>query len=362
MNSANKQVPVLHATDWPGAHIGGILRYLTSAGLVFLALMIALEPDVGFVAPPAVRLLFWTAQISAGLLVLQLVMYALTRILGASRVPSWALVLLSGVLGAVVLAPIYWLIGEGLVEQWLGYPNLPDDKSVNLGSPTVGNILIEEYLDIVGPVTIAWALICLPRLHWLVPPLFHRRTHTAMVTQSSPDGLAQTTSFSSQPVSLGDPPGKLSNRTGLLHAERSPVGDYPERVAIQEIVPAVALAADWRSRLPTKLGVDVIAVASELQYLRVWTPRGCALIIGALADVEAQEAENGLRVHRSWWVACKHVTSVRRTTTGAVCQMSDGRQVPVSRRRRAEVLSRFGEGAQYYLSTMPGNDTQTDLD
>jgi DNA-binding LytR/AlgR family response regulator len=56
---------------------------------------------------------------------------------------------------------------------------------------------------------------------------------------------------------------------------------------------------------------------------------------------------NGLRVHRSWWVAREHVISVRRSVAGAVCLMSDGREVLVSRRRRGEVLARFGDGARY---------------
>jgi DNA-binding LytR/AlgR family response regulator len=118
----------------------------------------------------------------------------------------------------------------------------------------------------------------------------------------------------------------------------------------------------WCERLPTELGTDVIAVASELQYLRVWTPRGCALILGALADVEAEGAVPGLRVHRSWWVACDHVVSVRRTASGAVCVMSDGRQVPVSRRRRAEVLARFGDGALYRVAGASEAVARTDLE
>ena len=74
------------------------------------------------------------------------------------------------------------------------------------------------------------------------------------------------------------------------------------------------------------------------------------LILGALADVESEGAAHGLRVHRSWWVAFEHVISVRRTPAGAVCLMSDGREVPVSRRRRAEVLARFGDGARYRVA------------
>jgi DNA-binding LytR/AlgR family response regulator len=112
---------------------------------------------------------------------------------------------------------------------------------------------------------------------------------------------------------------------------------------------AVPTPRGWRERLPPEIGQDVIAVASELQYLRVWTPRGCALILGALADVESEDALHGVRVHRSWWVAANHVSSVRRTTSGAICVMSNGRRVPVSRRRRAEVLARVGDGARYLV-------------
>jgi hypothetical protein len=294
----------------------GILRYLSIAGCAFLALMLMLEPDVGFSAPMEARLLFWSMQIITGLLVLQSVLHLLTRHFGASRAPSWSLVLLSGVFGSVLLAPLYWLIGEGLMVARLNYPNQADDSDTDFMGITLANPLLQEYLNIVGPVTTAWALICLPRFHWLMPPLLHGRT-TNNDAAVKPDTIS---------VAL-----ELSANINSSKAAESPT---PTR-------------ATWRDRLPEQLGTDVIAVASELQYLRVWTPRGCALILGALADVESEDSASGLRVHRSWWVANEHVVSVRRTPTGAVCLMSDGRQVPVSRRRGSEVLAHFGDGAQY---------------
>lgn len=315
-----------------GATTASVLRYLTVAGLVLLGLMMSLEVDVGFSAPAAARLLFWVLQISTGLIVLQSVLYLLTRRFGASRVPSWALVLLSAVLGAAVLAPVYWLIGEGLMERWLGYPARPDDDGDAPMAATPGYLLVAEYFDIAGPVTAAWALICLPRLHWLVPPVLHAATPSAGLPP------AQTPPPASTPPS--EPPRQATDGAAA---------SAPPRPA-------------WCERLPTELGTDVIAVASELQYLRVWTPRGCALILGALADVEAEGAAQGLRVHRSWWVACDHIASVRRTATGAVCVMSDGRQVPVSRRRRAEVLARFGDGAHYRVAGASEAVAHTDLE
>lgn len=106
----------------------------------------------------------------------------------------------------------------------------------------------------------------------------------------------------------------------------------------------------WRASLPRELGDDLVAVTSELQYLRVWTTRGCALVLGALQDVEDAEGTAGMRVHRSWWVHARHVRSVRGRGAGAVCTLSDGREVPVSRRRKTQVLARFGEAALYQVA------------
>jgi hypothetical protein len=340
----------------PGwANSVGILRYLTVAGLALLALMMSLEADVGFSAPPAARLLFWALQIATGLCVLQSVLYLLTRRYGASRVPSWALVMLSAVLGAAVLTPVYWLIGEGLMQRWLGYPARPDEDGDALGGALFGHPLLAEYVDIVGPVTTAWALVCLPRLHWLVPPLLNGRTPPAPAATeqvvADPDAAMAafvppvsdrlaTEAHSGSTPSTGSP--------GLGAATTAPASAQPPRPT-------------WCERLPAELGTDVIAVASELQYLRVWTPRGCALILGALADVESEGAAHGLRVHRSWWVACGHVISVRRTASGAVCLMSDGREVPVSRRRRNDVIARFGDGVRYRVAGESEAVAHTDL-
>jgi hypothetical protein len=288
--------------------------------------MVALEPDVGFAAPPAARLLFWTLQVGSGLFVLQSALHLLTRFRGASRLPNGFWVLLSGVLGAAVLAPIYWLIGEGLMQGWLGYPALPDeDVSESIGIIS-SNPLLGEFLDIVGPVSLAWALICLPRLHGLAPPLLDRQEPPTVV--AAPGTPAADSHAMTEPPATSQP--------------------APPR-------------AKWRESLPAELGDNVIAVASELQYLRVWTTRGSGLILGALADVDSEDASRGVRVHRSWWVATEHIVSVRRRANGVVCLMSNGQQIPVSRRRSAEVLARFGDGASYRVAGSSETVAKADL-
>lgn len=281
------------------ADAGSIVRYLGGVLLALWALFMALQPDPGFVAPWPWIAAFWGLQIGLGLFVLQSLLFAMSRVDRHGRIPLWLLVLASGVIGASVLAPVYWLIGEGLMQQTLGFPASLDDDADRDPPLDFGlRALAQEFGEIVGPVTAAWALISWPRLRGLLPPIV-----------VSPRGL-----------------------------EAMPEAPAPE--------PAEPLAA-WRAALPRELGSDVIAVASELQYLRVWTTRGSTLVLGSLQDVDESEGAAGIRVHRSWWVHANHVRSVRRRGDSAICELSDGREVPVSRRRKSDVLARFGDGARY---------------
>jgi hypothetical protein len=250
--------------------------------------------------------MFWALQVGIGLAVLHRVLLLMRRLPKLSTWPAWLLVAVSGVVGSFVLAPVYWLIGEILMQQALGFPaTIDDDDDL---APQLGfglAVMLREFSDVVGPVTAAWLLISWPRLYSQAAPL-------AAVPQAE----------APKPVPLPSPSPAESTS--------------PEPPA-------------WRAALPRELGVDLIAVSSELQYLRVWTTRGNALVLGSLQDVEDGEGAGGMRVHRSWWVSARHVRSIRRSGDAAICDMSDGRQVPVSRRRKAEVLARFGDGARYEI-------------
>ena len=63
-------------------------------------------------------------------------------------------------------------------------------------------------------------------------------------------------------------------------------------------------------RLPPALGRDVLALEAEDHYVRVYTSVGSALVLSRLADaIAGLGAIEGLRVHRSWWVARHAVRS-----------------------------------------------------
>ena len=280
-----------------------IARYLGGTGLALWVFVMALMPDPGFMAPWLWMALFWALQIGVGLTILQTILYLMSRVDSKGRMPLWSLVAMSGLCGSVVLAPIYWLIGEGLMQQFMGFAETIDTDELRSVERTLGwAALVEEWLDISGPVIAGWALISWPRLQGLLPP------------------LVQKTNWS-----VDEPLVALSQEPKVIEVS----------------------VRSWREALPRELGDDVIAVKSELQYLRVWTTRGAALVLGSLQEVEDEEGSAGMRLHRSWWVHARHVRTVGRRGEAAICELSDGREVPISRRRKADAMARFGDRARY---------------
>ena len=296
-----------------------IARHLGGTGLALWVFVMALMPDPGFMAPWLWMALFWALQIVVGLTILQTILYLMSRVDSKGRMPLWSLVAMSGLCGSVVLAPIYWLIGEGLMQQFMGFAETIDTDELRSLERTLGwAALVEEWLEISGPVIAGWALISWPRLQGLLPPLVQKTNR-----------------------SVDEPLAALSQDPKVIEVS----------------------VRSWREALPKELGDDVMAVKSELQYLRVWTTRGAALVLGSLQEVEDEEGSAGMRVHRSWWIHARHVRTVRRRGEAAICELSDGREVPISRRRKADAVARFGDRARYQemptaSKSLPARDGQ----
>ena len=296
-----------------------IARHLGGTGLALWVFVMALMPDPGFMAPWLWMALFWALQIGVGLTILQTILYLMSRVDSKGRMPLWSLVAMSGLCGSVVLAPIYWLIGEGLMQQFMGFAETIDTDELRSLERTLGwAALVEEWLEISGPVIAGWALISWPRLQGLLPPLVQKTNR-----------------------SVDEPLAALSQDPKVIEVS----------------------VRSWREALPKELGDDVMAVKSELQYLRVWTTRGAALVLGSLQEVEDEEGSAGMRVHRSWWIHARHVRTVRRRGEAAICELSDGREVPISRRRKADAIARFGDRARYQemptaSKSLPARDGQ----
>ena len=124
-------------------------------------------------------------------------------------------------------------------------------------------------------------------------------------------------------------------------------------LVIQLIITVLAFALDRRlpdpaptaargspqflEKLPPHLAGDLIALEAQDHYLKVHTDRGSHLILMRLSDAAAQlSSEDGLQVHRGWWVANDAVTSAGKSQL----HLRNGLTVPVSRTYLQAVRSR----------------------
>jgi hypothetical protein len=79
------------------------------------------------------------------------------------------------------------------------------------------------------------------------------------------------------------------------------------------------------------LGGEVLALQMEDHYVRVHRPAGSELILMPLGRaIEAVEAD-GLRTHRSWWVAAHAVAAVEGNARSMRLKLSNGLVAPVAR-------------------------------
>ena len=106
-----------------------------------------------------------------------------------------------------------------------------------------------------------------------------------------------------------------------------------------EKLPETVLTPRLYRRLKPQLQHGALwAITAEDHYARIYTDQGDDLILIRLADAIAEtEGVEGIRVHRSWWVAREGVSEIKKRTEGGTITLKNGEEVPISRRRFAEV-------------------------
>ncbi len=101
--------------------------------------------------------------------------------------------------------------------------------------------------------------------------------------------------------------------------------------AVGRRAPAPAIrrtSPNFLDKLPPHLAGDLVALEAQDHYLKVHTDRGSHMILMRLSDAAAQLSEDqGLQVHRGWWVANDAVASAGKSQL----RLRNGLTVPVSR-------------------------------
>jgi hypothetical protein len=96
--------------------------------------------------------------------------------------------------------------------------------------------------------------------------------------------------------------------------------------------PSAAGGSPFLRRISSRLGTELLSIATEDHYLRVTTVLGEELILFRLSDAVAElDPVLGQQVHRSYWVARQAVSAVERQGHRTTLVLVNGAKVPVSR-------------------------------
>ena len=145
----------------------------------------------------------------------------------------------------------------------------------------------------------------------------------------SPAGAAQDESADGRDESAAEPDESADSRPhpigGTPAPEQAPLGApqlVPERPARKQ--------SALLKLLPERLGADLIYIKSEDHYLEVHTTAGSSLVKMRFSDAVDELGDQGMQVHRSYWVATRHVTRSVRSGKRTVLRLTGDRKVPVS--------------------------------
>lgn len=188
------------------------------------------------------------------------------------------------------LGPWWQLLGSGLSGALLFTPLALGIDAVFQGDPLNPTELLDEFQGVAPPVILCWLAINAP---WVLG--FRLRS------VAGPDT------------------GSRDSRSGQ---------------------PAAAFMA----MVPGALRGELLYLEAELHYVAVVTSRGRALILYNLRDAIDELVDRpGVQPHRSYWVSAEHVTDLKRRGRQGLLCISNGDQVPVSRRNLAAVQTWYDQ-------------------
>ena len=301
-------------------------RRFGAAVLIAAALFTLTDADPAGSWPGPLAFVFWVASVGAGLGLAVGAAAFLVRQPAWTHRARWETVALSGALGLLLFAPLALALDSVFPPP----PELPDGWLDALEARGLGGRLLAELLQVGPAYLLTWGLINLAA-PW---PLARS---AALSASPVPSGVpAEGPDEAPADVPTGAPAEVPSVPPASPTEPASPAAQA--KPAPGSSTPAAADALGW----PRALGDEVLHVQADLHYLQVTTALGRAMVLGSLAAVEAHFGDQGLRVHRSHWVALRAVRAVRRHGEGWVIDLSGGVSVPVSRRRVAQVRERLG--------------------
>ncbi len=285
-------------------------KYLASFSVLLWGVLVALNANAGFDQDRMANALAWSVQVPSAFLALAGAWHVLSRWRCTAQWQSLWRIGTSAVAASLIMCPWFWGIENGvallLERPW------PDPWPGS--AQALASVLWGEWLHMVLPFVGVWLLVALPVLHRISP------------VQLSPLATDAATPDASSWLPQGEEADQTEQASPKPHAVEEGKPDKRQLAQAQALPLPADIQGDW------------LLAQSELQYVRVWTTRGNALVLGSLTHIEQFYGASGLRVHKSWWGACAAVHGVDKRADKTLLNISNGLQVPVSRRKQQAVL------------------------
>jgi hypothetical protein len=276
----------------------GLGRSIAIVGALLVITFVVIEPDASQGLGVAARVVFWTIHVGLALAALYASSWlVLPRIMNS--LPAWLVLLVAGTGGALLLAPVGYLVEQALPASLRAIED-GDEWLHVFASRGWWQGIVVEFVESAPGTLCVWVIINLPFFA-------HRRSFGG---GRDPDGTGST-----EPVDL----------------DKAEAGRYAETAR-----------AEFISRLPESLGTNVIAISSDLHYLYVYTDLGRCMILGSLQQAAESMGEAGLRVHRAHWVARRAIVKIVKNGNQWYCLLSNDLKIPISRRNKSTVAGWFG--------------------
>lgn len=230
--------------------------------------------------------------------------------------------------------PSQWRRGGALVGAVSLFLALTGPYGATEGLPFWGALGYWLALILSGWVFGAGARAALWRIGAGWPPLAREGLSALAITAGVTPLVLVAHALMGQPTPVASWPW-VAGMVGVIVLAMTGIGHLMSRArqAAQPSAPAADPAAAFLDRLgPRFRGAELWAIEAQDHYLRVLTDRGAAMILYRLTDAERDLSQaDGLRVHRSWWVARAGVAEMARENGRRVIVLHDGGQAPVSR-------------------------------
>jgi hypothetical protein len=227
------------------------------------------------------------------------------------RTPPWLLLVFAGAAAGALMSP--W---SALLEFSFGVVDLTEPGALPLmfSAAQYRIELLDELLEVPLKTALIW-----PLMNGMV------MWHMGKNSPNSAPAVNTATEFEPPAETVIEQP-KIAPNPSIPSAPTSDIN---------------AESDSFFKRLPASLGRDIVFLQSEEHYLRIVTAWGEHLMLcGLTRAVEELERVGiaGAQVHRSYWVTWEHMCKVdQRPGELAVC-LSDGRRIPLARRRVREVV------------------------